>query len=273
MVSHLEVPEGEEVYVCRVKKRNYESLNEGAFVRVEPITPFVKGTYDDYGRVRVTDTEEAQRLFNACGGAIDDDGRVDDENMVEGRSMFIVRADAFDMLRKVRREFVWKGLATPGDVERQNYEALLTFLRKVKEPVPEPESTGDPALDAKLNAALARGRRAEANMELRDILGYGAGPAIDAIMAATGVNSFSIEKVPEVADFAPELIAEKVAQIILLRCGMTELRMEVTPQTSVGPQWNGWEAIEDYANWLLERVAARKKEYADEFEDAEDIDP
>lgn len=49
--------------------------------------------------------------------------------------------------------------------------------------------------------------------------------------------------------------------IALIQGGMSELRKDIHPQNPTGPQHNGWDAVEDFANWLLKTAAADELEH------------
>lgn len=262
MITHCEVPERTAVIAFIVRKTDYESLNAGAFARYEPASPILRGEYDDYGRVRVIDTPENIALFQRVMGetaTLEEDcpyapgseaalaaprlQSLDKENLSEDLYLFIARADALDMLRSVRPEFDYGDRPkTCGEGEQRTLTALKEALTLLK---PAPPKGSD-----EVEVLIWSFDNLKFSEAVRKQIGWDGG-------GEAGSNM--VQLMQEDVSFGPACV-EQLALLALIGWGMSELRMEVTPQLSIGPQHNGWNAIEDYANWLLKTVATEREE-------------
>lgn len=242
MVSGYEISEGDRMIAIVLKKSKYDSLNDGAFQRYYPVSPPIFGTYGDYGRIDVNDTPAAKTLFMA---SLTQEGECPDEidkefvEQIEGAHLFFALTDALDMLRTVRHEFSYGDNAkTCGESETRlitdtKEKAVAHALRKL-----DPERLGFDAWEWDTSGQPVIQRTLKSMMNQDSAL-------ID-------------------------LCSERMGLITLLQCGMTELRRLVIPQSSVGPQHGGWEAMEDYANWIHKQVAKSKSKY--DYEDEDDAE-
>jgi hypothetical protein len=261
MISNLEIAAGEKIVICYIKKNQYEDLNSGAFGLYQPVTPLLRGTYDDYGGCDVADTPENKSIFLKVWGKLNGDvsdpaahqtAPFGDQQTPEGCAFWMAREDAFDMLRTLRHEYVWEGSKRVGDSEKRNFTKLVAGFAKIRDPDenfmiemwdhPRP-GRDDPARKNhmrvySLATSLLEGA---ANFQV---------PVVQTLLQLVLDNRED--------DALHASIAKQIAEIQMLARGLSELRKALTPLFRTGPQYDGWLAMEDFHKYLGQRIRERK---------------
>lgn len=107
-VSGLEISEQDDAYVCLLVPNSHQAF--GAADLWKPATTFIRGSYDDYGILRVSDDPSVIKVFNEQSGLtlINDDGFDRDilENCtVKGAERFWIHSGVFDFLPDIKQDF------------------------------------------------------------------------------------------------------------------------------------------------------------------------
>ncbi len=249
MITDCEISEGTEMYVVGLT-RGTGSANDGSFSRWRISTTLLKGVYNDYGRMRVTDTPENLELFNRTAELdittiFSGDYANHADGYVGGMQYMYFRADALDMLRSIRVEFVWNGITRCGDYETE----CVTNLSRIQTEEISAEETDDKII-AMINL-----------LNNRILL-----QAIDQYFRGNVTLQRQIEDILTNRPELKQALFNQIAMITLIQGGMSELRKDIHPQNPTGPQHNGWDAVEDFANWLLKTAAAEKNKWNNDDE-------
>lgn len=234
-LSGLEVSERKPAYVAILQKKGYSEWGI--------VIPPIRGRYDDYGYLRVDETElELARLF----GVVMDDNHVweplDQPSYDENKETlpFWMDATAFEALGGLVRDYAEKKDGTVAD-DLDHY-----ITTKIEPGVAKALDmrTKYADLDATLNDFWT--------FELSSVFGYGE----DILIAAKDKVKAIIE-----ADQPLDTFMEGFRRCYLLECGSMELRKPLIGQNGAhGPQHGGERALVGFYETILAEGLRRKAE-------------
>ena len=259
--SGIEIGCGEVAYVMLMDNCKGD-LNDGAFIHYSPTTTLLRGTYDDYGYLKVDEDEAVLAVFNKQSGLSlknGDDFSLDD---LDGRTerRWWMHGGMFDFMPTIKQDFPYYGMRRGGyksvkvknighaadmhvNEVRQTYEELRASIAdrmKTFKDSDDPEQV--------MAMALLLSDRG-----LTDIFGYGrrrAGGYREMIQEAAKANLDNIEG-----------ILEAHRRTFLVGYALSELRRTLAPNESCGPQHGGEQASCQFARAILATQKQRKKRW------------
>lgn len=268
-ISDLEIADGDDIVVAFILKTKYDDLNAGAFGQYRPVTPLLRGKYNDYGGCDVHDTPENIALFEKAWLVVlntdpdfdpttfefPDNVRMDD--VPEGCRLWMAHADGLDMLRTVRHEFTMDETAPRvGDTEKRTYDLLMAAYPNIEKKKwllemydKEKTPNSDEMKVYTLGTSVLTGGEYNRGVPRYDV------PAVAVLLMVV------LDNLTDQILFAQ--IAKHIAELHMLQDGLSELRKSLHPQFRTGPQHDGWLAQEDFAEYLNARIKLRAIERAE----------
>lgn len=267
--SGLEIGEGEEAYVMVLKGPTF-SYDHSPFDLFVPVSPLIKGTYNDYGYLTIEDDDAVLATFNKQTGLNLQQGDDFDRDHIEGMTSkklgdnffrYWIHGSIFDRLGELCPEFPYV-YQEGGSVKIKNIneavdEIIGRQLREIKvisEDIAnaKKDSEGD-ANSRAMNIALLlmRSRLSSSSDRLMEVY-----------------NTMLQDSIVAGEDHAGILTAKR--RLSLLQMAAYELRKKIVPSEGSGPQHNGEVASTMFSNIILETQEARRKERYD-YDDEEEV--
>jgi hypothetical protein len=246
--SGLEIGEGDVAYCLLMNDKAHGSLNDGAFQHWSPTTTLIRGTYNDYGYLRIEDDDGVLALFNKQASLELKNGDNFSLDMLDGRPerRWWIHGAAFDFLPSIEPEFPYARdpnskeyksikIANIGEAANLHLTALRNAVTRSREKIEADRAKfghAGESLDLLVELAIER--------NLRDILGYRDNP---------GLTQEDFQEVIESgADIEPHL--ESYRRPFLLGYAMGELRRNLGPSEG-GPQHGGHVALRQFGNFII----------------------
>lgn len=258
-LSGLEIAEGEPAYVMVIVGPTFGE-SHGPHDLFRPSSTLIRGTYNDYGDLKIDDDPDLIDLFNQQTGlclsqhAEFSRDMLDEQSgskLGDNRYRFWVHGTIFDRLVEIKQEFPYvrskngsilvSNLGEAIDLtEKHDREHYLEVARNIKEIMARKGS--DPKHDfieiallmMRSDSTSSRGRLNSQYHEMIHDLTK-SGQSLDAVFLAKRRNT-------------------------LLTNAAAELRKKIVPSEGVGPQHSGSQASIQFANFILEAQVLRADE-------------
>jgi hypothetical protein len=258
--SGLEIGDGEVAYVLLMSNSKHGSLNDGAFINYSPVTTLVRGTYNDYGYLKVEEDEKVLAIFNDQAKLELKNGDDFSLDMLDGRAdvrRWWIHGSMFDALPSLKPEFPYfssrlggytsvkiKNIGESADKRiaeiRTAYQAgRIEFAQRVA------KLTGTESVE------LIEAISCLSKFSLRELFGYGERDGYGArFQEALKANVEDVED-----------LIEAYRRTYVLGYSLTELRKTLAPNESCGPQHGGEVALDQFAVALRRILRERKKRW------------
>jgi hypothetical protein len=250
--SGMEIGEGEVAYVMLIAPNKRGSLNDGSFNHYAPQTTLIRGTYNDYGYLRVEDDEQILKIFNEQA-KLDlkngDDFSMDHMNGKEADRWWMHGA-AYDFMSSIKQDFPY---ATDSD---EDGKYRLTKANTIG----EAQDVWFASVGRRLEAVTTKWAEEEdailkamSYMRMTDIFGYDRSvplnrdKLIDEVVAGTAQSRLDAYR-----------------RVTTLGAALFELRKVLCKCESIGPQHGGAEASIQFGKFLLEAQKVRAARWGDE---------
>lgn len=255
--SGIEIGEREVAYVMLIDKCR-GSLNDGAFIHYAPTTTLLRGTYNDYGYLRVEDSEEVLAVFNQQSGLAlknGDDFSLEDLNGKSERRWWM-HGGMFDFMPTIKQDFPYFSTRRGGykSVKVKNIgDCANGRIKELQEAHDEGRQSfakdmeafkGHGDSDALIEAVLTMSRHS-----LRELFGYGSDVG--------GYHALFQQALKDNVENIDGLL-EAYRRTYLVGYALIELRKTLAPNESCGPQHGGEEASCQFARSILAIQKQRK---------------
>lgn len=248
--SGMEIGEGDVAYVAIVGKPQY-SRSHGPFDMFEPKTTLLRGTYNDYGYLHVTDESDVVAIFNEQSGLdlkCGDDFSIDHMAGEERKSLerWWIHGKAFDFLPSIKPEFPYaydreanksikvKDIQGAADRYFGRAETVVEGVRAEIEKISAAEGTDEELKLMRLELAMLRSN------------------VTDALGGYSETRGFNRDKLWEDLNASRSHAARLTAwrRVWVLEYAMSELRKKLVPSERVGPQHDGFTALDQFGAFL-----------------------
>lgn len=261
--SGIEIGEGEEVLVGLVGKPKYSDF--GGETHFELKTPMIRGTYNDYGYLSVSEDEGVLALFNHLSGLTlkNGDDYCGNDHFVPEMKRFWIRRDVHDSLRDLKQDFAYYG-SRDGDGGFKHIKVknighsvdlhIADIKAAVEKSVADKEKWTKLLEGTDLKDMSPEDRHKYVSSlcgtSFRDVLGYG----------HNGIDWHAILCNPPLEVSHADAI-EAYRRWHLLMYAASELRKKIVPSEKGGPQHGGEQASCQFARAILKIQKQRKKRW------------
>ena len=258
-LSGMEIGCGEEAYVGLLGAPKYSG--HGAAGLYVPRSTFIRGTYDDYGYLLLDDDPAVLAVFNDQTGLKLENGEQFSLDHLDGieASRLWLHGKTMDFLSTIEPEFPYVGGIGPdGKYESIKVasigESAAHHLANIRVALAELEEQRKRFTEIELPTELAFAFRVSRlydlfNSEVGGRIGYRTAFA-EAITAGKSVDG----------------LIEAYRRGFVVEYGFGELRRQMVPSESVGPQHGGHVASLQFAKFLIDAQATRSERWSDEDE-------
>lgn len=256
--SGIEISEGEAALVAFLGKPKYAEFN--GETHFEFRTPLIRGTYNDYGYLRVADDEGILALFNHLTGLSlknGDDFADRDGHAVAGLDRFWIRQDVFDGLPNLKQEFPYvyrretkdsvkvKNIGEAASFHLGDLSAACNKMTALHDKWNAVQLSGEETPEQRMEFAMLMSER-----PITEVLGYRLG----------GIDWRELfNKRPE-GVFFDDLI-EAYRRYYIIGWAASELRKKFVPSEKGGPQHSGEVASVQFAKSIIAIQKERKKRW------------
>lgn len=251
--SGLEIGCGEIAYVCLLRKPRY--FDHGPVSYFEPVTTFIRGTYNDYGYLEIADDQGVLDIFNKQAGLDLKQGEDFDIDHVPSEAYrYWVHGSVMHALSDLKPDYAshydqatktMVKYKTIGDgIELHLSEVIQHYSKEL----PRFQERMQRDLHDRLEHALLMSNFGE-------IFGYGDRQPNYVLLLQDAMQS-------GVEDITP--IIETYRRNLLVRVAASELRKKFVPSEGVGPQHGGETASIAFAKSIVKIQAERKKRWAEQ---------
>lgn len=255
--SGIEIGEDERALVAFLGKPKYSEFN--GETHYEFRTPLIRGTYNDYGYLRVDEDEGVLALFNHLTGLSLKNG--DDfcgcDHAVSELDRYWIRQDVFDALPALTQEFAYvyqretkgsvkvKNIGAAADIHIADLKKACVEIQAIRDKWMAVERAGDDTPEQRMEFALLLSER-----PITDVLSYRSG----------GIDWRQLfQKPPE--GVTAEALIEAYRRYFLITFAASELRKKFVPSEKGGPQHSGEVASVQFAKSIIAIQKERKKRW------------